>query len=80
MRAGKVHVICGENGAGKSTLVKILNGIYAPDSGEILIDGVPVKIKSPIDAQAQGIFMVYQELSFVPDMTIAENFFCGRWP
>jgi inositol transport system ATP-binding protein len=80
VRAGKVHVICGENGAGKSTLVKILNGIYAPDSGEILIDGKPVKIKSPIDAQAQGIFMVYQELSFVPDMTIAENFFCGRWP
>ncbi len=57
VRAGKVHVICGENGAGKSTLVKILNGIYAPDSGEILIDGVPVKIKSPIDAQAQGIFI-----------------------
>ena len=80
VREGTIHVICGENGAGKSTLMKILNGIYEPDSGEIYIDGQKVQIKSPIDAQANGIGMVFQELSFVPDMTIEENVFCGRWP
>lgn len=80
VRKGTIHVICGENGAGKSTLMKILNGIYQPDSGEIYIDGELVHIKNPINAQAHGIGMVYQELSFVPDMTIEENIFCGRWP
>lgn len=80
VRKGTIHVICGENGAGKSTLMKILDGIYPPDSGEIYIDGQKVQIKSPIDAQAYGIGMVFQELSFVPDMTIEENIFCGRWP
>lgn len=80
VRKGTIHVICGENGAGKSTLMKVLNGLYQPDEGEILIDGQPVKIKSPINAQALGIGMVYQELSFVPDLTIEENVFCGRWP
>lgn len=79
VRTGTIHVICGENGAGKSTLVKILNGIYQPDEGEIYIDGKKVQIHNPIDAQANGIGMVYQELSFVPDMTIEENIFCGRW-
>lgn len=80
VRKGTIHVICGENGAGKSTLVKILNGIYQPDTGEILIDGKKAQIKNPIDARANGIGMVYQELSFIPDMTIEENIFCGRWP
>lgn len=80
VREGTIHVICGENGAGKSTLMKILNGIYTPDSGEIYIDGRQVAIRSPIDAQANGIGMVFQELSFIPDMTIEENLFCGRWP
>ena len=80
VRKGSIHVICGENGAGKSTLMKVLNGLYEPDEGEILIDGQPVRIKSPINAQTLGIGMVYQELSFVPDLTIEENIFCGRWP
>ncbi len=80
VREGTIHVICGENGAGKSTLMKILNGIYPPDSGEIYIDGKQVDIRNPIDAQANGIGMVFQELSFIPDLTIEENLFCGRWP
>lgn len=80
VRKGSIHVICGENGAGKSTLMKVLNGLYEPDEGEILIDGQSVRIKSPINAQTLGIGMVYQELSFVPDLTIEENIFCGRWP
>ena len=80
VRRGTTHVLCGENGAGKSTLMKIINGIYTPDEGEILLDGQPVKINNPIHARSLGISMIFQELSFVPEMTVAENIFLGRWP
>ena len=80
VRPGTTHVLCGENGAGKSTLMKIINGIYTPDEGEILLDGQPVKIENPIHARSLGISMIFQELSFVPEMTVAENIFLGRWP
>ena len=80
VRPGTTHVLCGENGAGKSTLMKIINGIYKPDEGEILLDGVPVKIDNPIHARSLGISMIFQELSYVPEMTVAENIFLGRWP
>ena len=80
VRKGTTHVLCGENGAGKSTLMKIINGIYTPDEGEILLDGKPVKIDNPIHARSLGISMIFQELSFVPEMTVAENIFLGRWP
>ena len=80
VRKGTTHVLCGENGAGKSTLMKIINGIYTPDEGEILLDGQPVKINNPIHARSLGISMIFQELSFVPEMTVAENIFLGRWP
>lgn len=80
VRKGTVHALCGENGAGKSTLMKIIDGIYKPDSGQIFIDGKPVKIQSPIEAQRFGIAMIPQELNFVPEYTIAENLFIGRWP
>ena len=80
VRRGTTHVLCGENGAGKSTLMKIINGIYTPDEGEILLDGQPVKIENPIHARSLGISMIFQELSFVPEMTVAENIFLGRWP
>jgi len=77
---GKVHVLCGENGAGKSTLVKIINGIYKPDAGRILIDERVVEIDSPVQARSLGISMINQELNFVPEMTVGENFFIGNWP
>ena len=77
---GTVHVLCGENGAGKSTLMKIINGIYQPDSGRIFIDEQPVKIHSPIQARNLGISMIPQELDYVPEMTVEENLFLGRWP
>ncbi|MCQ1987069.1 sugar ABC transporter ATP-binding protein [Arthrobacter sp. zg-Y844] len=80
VRPGSVHAVCGENGAGKSTLMKIINGIYQPDSGTIHVRGEEVHIKSPIDARAHGIAMISQELNYVPEMTIAESFFMGRLP
>ncbi|MGI5172716.1 sugar ABC transporter ATP-binding protein [Treponema sp. OMZ 840] len=80
IRKGEVHVLCGENGAGKTTLMKILNGIYHTDEGEILIEGSPVEIKSPLDARYYGISMIFQECAYVPEMDIAENLFLGDWP
>ena len=65
VRKGTVHALCGENGAGKSTLMKIINGIYKPDAGEIFIDEEPVKIKDPIKARSLGIAMIAQELNYV---------------
>lgn len=77
---GTVHVLCGENGAGKSTLMKVLNGIYKADEGEILIDGQRVEIHNPQDARRHGIAMIFQELNYVPDMTVEENLFLGCEP
>ena len=79
LKKGSVHVLCGENGAGKSTLMKVLYGLYRPDEGEIVIDGKTVGINSPMDARKNKISMVFQELSYVPDMTLEENLFLGRW-
>ena len=78
LKAGEVHALLGENGAGKSTLIKVLGGIYHADSGEIEIDGKPVKIGSVPDAEANGIAIIHQELVLVPYMTVAENIFLGR--
>ena len=80
VRKGTVHALCGENGAGKSTLMKIINGIYKPDAGEIYIDEQPVKIKDPIKARSLGIAMIAQELNYVPEMSVEENIFLGRLP
>ncbi|MDR0885826.1 MAG: sugar ABC transporter ATP-binding protein [Clostridiales Family XIII bacterium] len=80
VRKGTVHALCGENGAGKSTLMKIINGIYKPDGGEIYIDEVPVKIQNPIQARGHKIAMIAQELNYVPEMSIEENVFLGRLP
>ncbi len=79
-RKGSVLVLCGENGAGKSTLMKIINGVYQPDQGEILIDGKRVRIRSPIQARALGISMIFQELNYIPEMSVEESLFCGRLP
>ena len=80
VRSGSVLVLCGENGAGKSTLMKIINGVYQPDHGAILIDGKKVQIRNPIQARALGISMIYQELNYIPEMTVEESLFCGRLP
>ena len=80
VKEGTVHVLCGENGAGKSTLMKIINGIYQPEKGEIYIGDKEVTIESPIKAKELGISMIFQELNYVPDMTIEENFLLGDWP
>lgn len=80
VRKGTVHALCGENGAGKSTLMKIINGIYKPDAGEIFVDEKSVKIKDPIMARSLGIAMIAQELNYVPEMSVEENIFLGRLP
>ena len=77
---GRVLALCGENGAGKSTLMRILSGATRPDSGAILIDGAPVEIARPADAMALGICTVYQELSLLPHLSVAENVLLGRMP
>ena len=80
VKKGSVHVLCGENGAGKSTLMKIINGIYQPDAGQIFIDGKAVKINNPIQARNLGISMIFQEMNYVPEMTVEENIFLGNLP
>ena len=80
LHAGQIHGLIGQNGAGKSTLVKILNGVHAPDDGTILVAGEPVVLRSPVDAQAHGIGMVFQEFSLVPTLTVAQNIVLAREP
>ena len=78
LRRGEVHALVGENGAGKSTLIKILSGAHKADSGgEIIYEGRPLNIKNPHHANELGIFTIYQEVSCVPDMSVAENVFLG---
>ena len=72
---GSIHALIGENGAGKSTLIKILSGVTMPDSGTILINGQPSVVRSPADAARQGIVAVFQELSLMPHLTVAENIY-----
>lgn len=78
LRRGEVHALVGENGAGKSTLIKILMGIVPQNGGSIFLDGKEVEIKSPHEAAANGIAAVFQELSQVPTLTVAENVFLGK--
>jgi ribose transport system ATP-binding protein len=78
--AGEVHALIGENGAGKSTLMKILAGIYARDSGEVLYDGEPVSFASPRAAQMKGIGIIHQELQLMNHLSVAQNIFIGREP
>jgi rhamnose transport system ATP-binding protein len=77
---GEVHALVGENGAGKSTLIKIIAGVYAPTSGEIVFNGRPVQILSPRQALEMGIAVIYQESNLYNELTVAENVFMGRQP
>ncbi len=80
VRAGEVHALLGENGAGKSTLMKILLGVHAPDAGEILLNGGRLENSSTRSRLDAGVAMIFQELSLVPAMSVAENIFLGREP
>src|SRR4249919_3085604 len=77
---GEVHALLGENGAGKSTLMNILYGLYRPDAGEIVLNGVPVTFGSAKDAIGSGIGMVHQHFMLIPVMTVAENIVLGIEP
>ena len=77
---GSIHALVGENGAGKSTLGKIIAGAHSADSGELLLDGEPVKFHSPRDAIAKGVILIAQELAIVPSLTVAQNVFLGVEP
>lgn len=77
LQAGEVHALLGENGAGKSTLMKILAGMYQPNSGSIMVDGHEVQIKYPQDALKAGIGMVYQHFTLSPELTVLENILLG---
>ena len=68
---GEIHALLGENGAGKSTLIKAMTGIYEPDQGEMLLDGRPVSINNPLEAQAHGIAAIHQEPMIFPDLKIS---------
>ena len=80
IRAGEVHALVGENGAGKSTLIAICAGVHQPDRGEIALRGRPVRFGGPADAEASGISVVYQELSLISDLDVAQNIYLHREP
>lgn len=80
LKAGEVHALMGENGAGKSTLMKILTGVYQPDSGDIVIEGKKTHLPGPRDALELGISIIHQELNLMSHLTAAQNIFIGREP
>ena len=80
LKPGTVHALMGENGAGKSTLMKCMFGIYHMDEGEVIYEGKPVAFKGPMDALNCGIAMVHQELQPIPERSIGENIYVGRYP
>jgi ABC-type sugar transport system ATPase subunit len=80
LRPGEVHGVVGENGAGKSTLIRIIGGVIQPDDGELLVDGRPVTVLSPQDAQNLGVSVIHQELEVHPALSVTENVMLGRLP
>ena len=80
LRPGEIHALMGENGAGKSTFIKIITGVYQPDSGEVLryIGEKSLNVRTPLQAQAAGIAAIYQHVTCFPDITVAENIFMGH--
>jgi ribose transport system ATP-binding protein len=80
VRPGEVHAVVGENGAGKSTLMKVVSGVHQPDEGTVEFAGAPRTFRSPREARQAGIGIVYQELTLLPERTVAENVCLGREP
>ena len=80
VRPGEVHALIGENGAGKSTLIKIVSGVYQPDTGNIQLEKQPIHFADPREAQHAGIATIYQELGLYPELSVAENIFMGHAP
>ena len=80
LRAGEIHALMGENGAGKSTLIKVLTGVFPPNSGVINFESKPIESRSPMEAEAAGISTVYQEVNLIPTMSIVDNILLGRQP
>jgi len=80
LKRGEIHALVGGNGAGKSTLMKILQGVYTPDGGQIEVNGQPVVIRSTGDARAVGIGMIFQEFSLIPTLSVAQNIFLTQEP
>jgi len=78
LNRGEIHALMGENGAGKSTFIKIITGVYQPDSGDIRIDGKPVVIRNPLDSLRLGIAAIYQHVTCFPDLSVTENIFLGH--
>ncbi|WP_395348184.1 sugar ABC transporter ATP-binding protein [Variovorax sp. UC122_21] len=78
LRRGEIHALLGENGAGKSTLTKVMAGVVPLSAGQMLVEGRPVQLRTPLEARHEGIAMVFQETSLVPTMTVAQNLFLGQ--
>jgi ribose transport system ATP-binding protein len=78
VKSGEIHALVGENGAGKSTLMKVLDGVYKADQGEILIDGKKVEINNPNDAKGNGISLIFQEFNLISTLSVSENIFLGH--
>ncbi len=80
VQAGRVHAILGENGAGKSTLIKVMSGVVAPDEGRMFLDGQPISFADPASANRAGIVCIFQELSLIPDLSVADNIIASNPP
>ena len=78
LEPGEVHAVIGENGAGKSTLMRILSGHLPPTKGGLILDGEPLALSGPVDAERRGIVLIHQEILLAEDLTIAQNLFLGR--
>ena len=77
---GRIHAVLGENGAGKSTLIKVVAGVVQPDAGTIKLEGIPYQFRNPAEATAAGVVCVFQELSLIPDLSVADNISISRPP
>src|SRR4051794_38471779 len=80
LHPGEAHGLVGENGAGKSTIVKMLAGVYRPDTGTLAVNGEPIEFAGPADAKSAGIAVIYQEPTLFPDLSVAENIAMGNQP